>query len=222
MLPFNKRYDKDKINRCIVFTKGTGRLFEKSHHTREEIVMHGIIFTELKKYVDAKLGENVWGDILKEVGLKTKTYMPTYMPIRFYPDEEAVAIVGSVSKTTGRSIPAVLEDFGEFIVPTLLKMYQTLIKPEWRTLDLIENTEAVIHKVVRSSIQGAEPPRLICQRVSSTEIGITYDSARKMCGVAKGIARGLANQYNERIAIAESSCMLEGKSACKISVRLTG
>ncbi|MBI4743958.1 MAG: heme NO-binding domain-containing protein [Actinobacteria bacterium] len=196
-------------------------MFEKLYHVRKVIIMHGIIFTELKKYVDTKLGENVWDNILKEIGLKTKTHMPMYMPIRLYPDEEAVAIVTSVSKIMGRSVPAVLEDFGEFIVPTLLKMYQMLVEPEWRTLDVVENTEAAIHKVVRSNIQGAEPPRLICHRVSSTEIGITYNSARKMCGVAKGIIRGLANQYNERIAIAESSCMLEGKSACEISVRLT-
>jgi hypothetical protein len=31
--------------------------------------MHGVIFVELRKYVDTKLGRDVWDDLLKEAGL---------------------------------------------------------------------------------------------------------------------------------------------------------
>jgi hypothetical protein len=31
--------------------------------------MHGVIFAELRKYVDTKLGRDVWDDLLKEAGL---------------------------------------------------------------------------------------------------------------------------------------------------------
>jgi len=177
--------------------------------------MHGVIFMELRKYVDTKLGRDVWDDLLKEAGLGGKLYLATWS----YPDEEAVAIVTAIAKRRGQSIPAILEDFGEFIAPTLLHMYRALIPSEWRTLDVIENTEHVIHRVVRIRQPGATPPQLVAHRSSPKEVVITYTSRRKMCGLAKGIAKGIARQYNEPITITELSCMLRGDSACVISVK---
>ena len=59
------------------------------------------------------------------------------------------------------SIPAgeLHEKFGEYLVPDLMYMYQKLVRPEWKTLDMIEHTELTMHKKVREEhIQNA-PPR---------------------------------------------------------------
>lgn len=178
--------------------------------------MHGIIFTELKRYVETKFGGDTWEKLMKNSGIGSKLYMP----IQAYPDQEVAALVSTASKMTGASIPVILEDFGKFIVPTLLKMYQVLIEPDWKTLDLIEHTEETIHKVVRSRNPGAEPPKLKCSCPSADEVIITYTSPRKMCGVAKGIAKGIAKHYNEQIRISETECMLKGNSRCQISIKL--
>jgi hypothetical protein len=37
--------------------------------------MHGIIFSELKKYVDTKFGPSTWPTLLTESGLGPKLYM---------------------------------------------------------------------------------------------------------------------------------------------------
>ncbi|MGC8885496.1 MAG: heme NO-binding domain-containing protein [Candidatus Nanoarchaeia archaeon] len=142
------------------------------------------------------------------------------MIIQAYTDQEAVALVSTASKMTGTPIPVILEDFGEFIVPTLFKIYHSLIKPEWKTLDLIENAEETIHRTVRIKNPSAEPPKLKSSRPSADEVIITYTSPRKMCGVAKGIAKGIANYYNEQIQITETKCMLKGSSSCQISIKL--
>jgi hypothetical protein len=178
--------------------------------------MHGILFTELRRYVGTKFGKETWNDFLKNAGLETKAYMP----FEAYPDEEMMALVATASKMTGQPASNVLQDFGEFIAPDLLIMYQGLIKPEWRTLDVLEHTEATIHTVVRQKNAGAEPPELVSERRRSNEVVITYRSARKMCDVAKGIAKGMAKHYNEQIVISEASCMLKGDAACVISVKL--
>jgi len=178
--------------------------------------MHGIIFSELKKYVDTRFGGDTWNNLLKESGIGSKLYMP----IQEYPDEEAVALVSAASKMTGKSIPTILEDFGEFIVPDLMKMYWALIKPEWKTLDFIENTEETIHKVVRIKNPGANPPKIKCHRPSPDEVIITYNSPRRMCALVKGIVKGAAKFFNEQILVAETNCMLKGDSSCKISVKL--
>lgn len=178
--------------------------------------MHGIIFAELQKYADARHGSGTWGKLLKEAGLGTKLYTP----FQSYPDEEIMAIVTAASRVTLKSPTVILEDFGDFIVPDLISLYRALVKPEWRTLELLENAEGTIHRVVRSTSSGAKPPEIRCTRVRDNEIVMVYTSARRMCAIAKGIARGVARHYGDRISLIDTSCMLRGGTQCTISVRL--
>ena len=176
--------------------------------------MHGSIFFELRKYVDAALGPAVWEELLREVGLEKM-----FLPLNSYPDAELMALVSAVATRTSLPVQGILEGFGTFIAPSLLNMHRALIKPGWRTLDVIEHTESTIHRVVRLTNGGAEPPRLVTHRAGANEVVIVYSSPRKMCAVVKGIALGLAGQFNERISVAESSCQLNGAAACIITVR---
>lgn len=180
--------------------------------------MHGIIFSELKKYVSTEFDKGTWNELLKNAGLGARVYTP----IQSYPDEEVRTIVTTAARMTGLSASVILEDFGAFLAPDLLKMCSALLRPEWRTLDVIEHTEAVIHKMVRIDNPKAAPPELIAHRTHPDEVIITYTSQRRLCDVAKGIAKGLAHQFNEHIVISESSCMLKGDTACKISVKRSG
>jgi len=178
--------------------------------------MHGIIFSELQKYAEKKLGAGAWKKLVTEAGLGTRTYLVTSS----YPDAEAVALITTASRLTNLPVPAILEDFGAFIVPSLLSIYKPLIKKDWKTLELIEHTEETIHKVVRLQNPGAAPPALIVKRLSPREVVITYSSQRKMCGIAKGIAKGIAAHFHETIAIGETTCMLRGDPNCVIAVKL--
>jgi len=178
--------------------------------------MHGFMLAELKKYVDTRVGGEAWKNLLKDAGLGMKVYMPT----QTYPDTEVVAIVTAAAKATGKPGPAILEDFGGFIVPDLVAIYGAYIKPEWKALDLIENTEETIHRVVRTRNPGAAPPELKVTRVGPDEVAIEYTSARKLCAVARGIIKGVAAHYKETVAIAEPQCMLRGDPACRLKVTL--
>ena len=60
-----------------------------------------------------------------------------YVPIEDYPDQEAVALVTAAAKKEGKPVTVFQEDFGEFIVPDLIKMYGFLIDPKWKTIDLL-------------------------------------------------------------------------------------
>src|SRR5579864_1897951 len=122
--------------------------------------MHGTILSELKKFSDAKFGAEVWDRLLSEAGITRKIYLP----IQSYPDSEVTAIVAAASKISGQSTSAILESSGEFIALDLVNMYKSLSKPEWRTLDVIEHTENVIHTVMRTRQSGAQPPYLRCTR----------------------------------------------------------
>ena len=176
--------------------------------------MHGLIFAQLQKYADTKVGPGTWQTLLKESGYEHKLYLP----IQEYPDEELVTLVGTASRLTGIPIPTLLEDFGAFVVPSLVQMYGAHIKPEWKTLDLIENTEEAIHTAVRRRNPEASPPQLVAIRKGPDEVLVKYTSQRKMCAVAKGIAQGVANHYGEPIQITESQCMNNGGLSCDIHI----
>ena len=179
--------------------------------------MHGIIFSELRKYVVAKLGgPDGWDSLTARAKLGDKLYLPT----REYPDAEAAALVDAAASMTGADGDRILQDFGEFMVPDLLRLYGALLDPTWRTLDVIEHTEVTIHRVVRLRNPGARPPELRCTRPGPDEVTLLYSSARRMCGVAKGIARGLASHFGDTIDVAESSCMAAGAPECRIAIRL--
>lgn len=176
--------------------------------------MHGIIFCQLKEFVDANLGADGWKNLLKAAGSKRSVFLP----IQSYPDEELVQLVVTASQVTGLPVPALLGSFGEFIAPYLIKTYALLIRPEWKTLDLLENTEETIHKVVRTRNPGALPPELKVARQSPTQALLEYGSERKLCQVAMGIIRGVARHYGDTITITEQACMHDGAPACQILI----
>ncbi len=178
--------------------------------------MHGIVFSELRKFVEHSLGPGSWQKLLKEAGLGNRIYMA----IQEYPDEEAGVLVEAAARITRKSPTAILEEFGQYIAPQLLQMYKALISPQWRTLDLIEHTEDVIHKVVRAKNPGARPAELKCQRVSPSELILVYASNRRMCALARGIARGVADHYGERLSVSETQCMHNGAPECHIRLRV--
>jgi hypothetical protein len=180
--------------------------------------MHGTIFFELRKYVETKLGgREAWNKLLTEAELGARTYEV----MGDYPDSDVIKLVSTASRITGVPVRTILEDFGEFIAPDLLQMYGGVIQPSWKTLDVIEHTEDQIHSVVRLHNRDAHPPNLKCVRTSEQEVVIHYSSQRKMCDVAKGIAKGLAKFYEESISISESTCMLKGDPMCTIQIRRT-
>lgn len=178
--------------------------------------MHGLILTELKRFSEAEHGNGTWTQLLHEAGLADRTYLAT----ETYPDAEVLALVGATARHQGADVQTVLEQFGEFIAPTLMTVYKPFIKPEWKTLDVIEHTENNIHRAVRLRDPLAVPPRLKVRRVSPSEVVVIYDSERKMCALARGIARGVAIHYGEQIEITDLTCMLKGKPSCTIAIKL--
>jgi len=173
-----------------------------------------MVFGELKKFVDKNLGGDSWQSLLKQLNLRK-----VYIPIQEYPDEEILSLIGAASKHTGISIHDLLVVFGKFIAPTLLQSYHRQITATWTLMDLLEHTESTIHKVVRLRNPSATPPQLQIERINTDNIVITYTSPRQICGLALGIAQGLADQFGEQVEITEDHCMLLGDPACKIEIQ---
>lgn len=178
--------------------------------------MHGIIFNQLRTYAQARIGEQGWETIVKEAKLPSRIYLA----FQSYSDEEVVALVHAASRVTGRSVRFLLEDFGEFIVPGLMKIYRGVIQPGWGILEVVENVERIHEKVRKES--HAQPSRLDCHRVDASTVRVVYASPRKMCGMGIGLVRGLALALGQRVDVKEKQCMHDGARHCEFIVRRVG
>jgi predicted hydrocarbon binding protein len=76
-----------------------------------------------------------------------------------------------------------------------------------------------MHTAVRLQNPGAEPPKLECSRISPDQVVIVYKSSRKLCPIGKGIIKGIAEHYNDKVTIIEPECMLRGGAQCRLQVK---
>lgn len=155
--------------------------------------VHGSIFYLLKKFVIHSFDEETWNNFLKSANLKSDHFEIT----NNYPIEEIGDIIKAASDFTGLSANDLKEKFGEYLVPDLFQLYAGYLRPEWKTYEVILNTEQVMHGAVRKLNSTANPPVLNVTQVSDKLLIVDYFSARRMGALAVGIIKGIANYYNE-------------------------
>ena len=176
--------------------------------------MLGIFLDELEKFVVRELGQTGLARVRGLTGRGDGGY-------RFdasYPDNELNLIVRGIAEATGTHPVDLLEMFAEGMVPGLLEVYGFLVDPRWSFIDLLLNTQDVIHKGLKANSPAAKPPDMQFQRVGPEAVAIFYRSKRRLCPVAKGIIRGAAAHYEVKVVIGEERCMLRGDPECFITV----
>jgi hypothetical protein len=159
----------------------------------QKLQIHGSMFVLLKKFVDNTNAKDTWTLLLKDAVIPEGNYA---MHMN-YPASDFFSIVRSIAKLKGVNENEVKERFGEYLVPDLLQLYKAYVNPEWKTFDMLLNTELVMHKAVRKEESKADPPVLNISRVHDKLIMIDYYSRRKMASLAIGIIKGIAHFYNE-------------------------
>jgi hypothetical protein len=184
----------------------------------QEHPVHGIVMNQFRQFALERMGREGWREAADAAGVEHEVFEIG----RIYPDEALGTLVAETARRTGEAAPALVEEFGVFIAPALLRVYEMLVDPAWRTLDVIEHTEQVIHTVVRAKMPGAAPPLLDARRTAPDTVVIDYRSPRRLCSLARGIARGMALHFGETVEIDESECMHAGDPRCLITVRRTG
>jgi predicted hydrocarbon binding protein len=176
--------------------------------------MHGLVFAQLKRFVVDRDGPERWNEVAAKAGVGSRVYLPDDT----YPDEEIMKLVGAAATAASADVQDVLEEFGAYLAPVLLKMYSAQVHPSWKTLDLLLHTEETIHRVVRLRDPKADPPRLKARREGPSKVVVEYSSARRLCSLARGIIQGVAKGYGEKVQISEPECMLKGAKTCQLVV----
>jgi hypothetical protein len=128
--------------------------------------VHGLIFFYIQKFADSLSAGRSSVSAAAGISGVARDVRGRYLPSGVYPDGEAVALLESIAETLGEPLAETATRFGEFLAPHLVKVAGSLVDPAWRTLDLVEHTEDLIHAMVRTTQPGAEPPVLEAVRVS--------------------------------------------------------
>jgi tRNA A-37 threonylcarbamoyl transferase component Bud32/predicted hydrocarbon binding protein len=188
--------------------------------------VHGLIFFYIQKF--AATLATTSSTVASQPALRSTLQSAVlegsagYLPAGTYPDEEAVKLLQAIADTLGEPLESVLGRFGEFLAAHLIRVAGPLVDSAWRTLDLLEHTEQLIHGVIRTTRPGAEPPVLEAVRVGPAELHLVYTSRRRLCVLAAGLVRGVARHYGETVVIEEPGCMLRDDPFCSFVIRLGG
>jgi hypothetical protein len=177
-----------------------------------DLHMHGRVLWQLREYIEARHGKGGWNALLKIAGLSDRVYLS-----RAYPDFEAVALFTAASTMSKQSLPTLLEDFGEFTVPSLLTLYGHVIRPEWRALDVIAHAEQAAHGWSRQNEPGSAPPFLRVRRLAPGKLLLIYNSPRRLCAFAVGVGIGLGKHFDQRVVARHRLCMHDGADHCEIT-----
>lgn len=155
--------------------------------------VHGSIFFLLKKFINRSLPEGSWEKLNESAGNSDMQFEITSN----YDISQLNNIFKSAAEFTGTTPSELMEKFGEDLVPDLMHVYASYVKPEWKTYDIILNTEHVMHGAVRQLNSTANPPILNVTRTGNNVLMIDYFSKRKMSALAIGMIRGISKFYNE-------------------------
>ena len=144
-----------------------------------------------------------------------------YVITKSYPLTHMEGLVQAASQFNGIAVEDLKEQFGEYLVPDLFMLYKNYIRPEWRTMDIIEHTEKVMHGAVRALNSTANPPVLFVTKVNPQLLIIDYYSRRRMGSLAIGIIRGIAVYYGESQNISVISMSEPADERVQIRVEYT-
>jgi len=171
----------------------------------------------MREYIEARHGKGGWEKLLHVTGLQDRVYLA-----QAYPDYEAVRLLTAASAMSRQSLSGVLEEFGAFTVPALLTMYGHVIRPAWRSLDVIEHAEKAGHGLARQHEIGSTPPFLRARRVAPHKLELIYNSPRKWCAFAVGVGMGLGKHFEETVVARHRVCMHDGADHCEITYEVVG
>ncbi len=175
--------------------------------------MKGVIFLIAKETLKKYLGDLVWQEIAKEVGIENKVFLAP----NDYPDELFYKLLDVTAKKVKKSPEETQEWLGEKIVPELRRVYGLYFITHKNAKDFLKSVGGV-HSTITSHLPGAKPPKFEYEEPSPDKLIMRYFSKRKLCSFMKGIIRGVGDYYRTGILIEEKKCMKKGDNYCEFEL----
>ena len=159
--------------------------------------MKGMVFTELFELVEEKFGYDLLDDVIDESNL---TNDGAYTAVGNYEFDELLRFVVNLSKRTNVAIPDLLELYGEYLFPKLIK-FLPQFDTDTNIIDFIASVETHIHVEVKKLYPDAELPTFEIISKDDKSISFYYVSKRGLHDLAKGMLKGASAHFNSPVDI---------------------
>jgi hypothetical protein len=176
--------------------------------------MLGVILDEIRRYVVQEFGDPAWHEVMKRSGMPAAH---RYGLEKAYPDEELGALATRAAEVTGRPVAAVLEGFGEAMVPDMFRFFEVQVDPRWTLVDFLLGIEEIL---ALAYAEGAMPTKAVATLTGPRTVTVVYDSPLRACSALRGLIHGAAAHYDVEVDLVEEECALRGDPACVIKVAI--
>ena len=159
--------------------------------------MKGLVFTTFYSHCEAHYGVDMLDDIIEEADLPNKG---AYTSVGTYPFQEMVALITALVRRTGKSLPAVLEEFGH----SCFEQWVTYAPAHFEgkcLFDILEGIDDFHEHEVRKLYPDAELPSFKVESRDDRTIVLNYFSCKPLADLATGVIKGAASHLGETIEV---------------------
>lgn len=177
--------------------------------------MQGIILLGFRRFVLDRYSNSTWLRAQESAGLAGTIYLP----VQSYPASELNALVAAIARMTKSDPQKLLESFGEFLAPDLLRTYAMLLDPRWKLLDILANAGPILRRIGALRHDSRPAPDIQSAWRYRNEVALSFSMRQPLCSMVSGIIQGFAAHLNEPVRIVPSTCTRLGQSRCGLSVK---
>jgi hypothetical protein len=170
--------------------------------------VNGSFFVLMRRLVVSDSGPEAWIHLLREARLDHCVFSVD----QDYPDAYAAQLIETAAVAAGVSRDELLEAFGRFAAPEVLRERPELVQPGWTVLECIERTA----HAAQTMLSGTD---LVAAHLPDGELVITLSLPPHLCSLAKGVLVGLGDHYGEPVHVAQTGCAQDGAPGCTFAVR---
>jgi len=160
--------------------------------------MKGIVFTEFFEMVEEKFNFELVDQLIEQTELATGG---AYTTIGTYDHKELLALVGNLHRLTGTPVNDLLVTYGQYLFPKLIHIAPDIFSQFKNCFEVLASVDSIIHVEAKKLYPDAELPKFAVIKQDDRELQLTYTSCRPFAYLAKGLAQGCAQHYDEQVSV---------------------
>lgn len=161
--------------------------------------MKGVIFNQLYEMIEKQNGEIFLEEVIGDAKLENDG---AFTDVGTYNFEYLEKLILVLSQKLSLPIPVLVEKFGYFLGKVFAKKFPQMFQQAC-FFDFLQDLEPIIHKEVRKTYSGAQPPKFKAVRVDDDNFELFYISELKLMDLAKGLLKSSMKYFNEDFEIVE-------------------
>lgn len=159
--------------------------------------MKGLVFTTFYAHCESKYGVDLLDDIIEDADLPNRG---AYTSVGTYPFEEIVALITALVRRTGTTLPAALEEFGQFCFNQWVNYVPSHFENK-TIFDILAGIDDFHEYEVRKLYPDAELPSFQVQSRTATQLVLHYYSCKPLADLAVGVIKGASKHLGEVVQV---------------------